>query len=277
MRTAFARPLALVAVLALGACATSRGPETGVTPTSAVAPSAEEQRYVTRASELRDLILTRSSWQELGEGCNPGVLRAFMDTTAGGMATLDTLVRQLERIVVARGVGEPIDTPAGRDLLRVVALWEAAGPRPRWDATDGVDRRAVATGLTGQVMNPESGKCESYVDSDSVIIILPEGISLGRIAAKGAMTITAYTGDSSIAQARNAYFAHPGRDRGETFGYTRVGPVVLWREWGLVAVNRPLEILNGAQLDTVSAGGGATYLFRRVRNEWRLFLIVRTW
>lgn len=276
MRTAFVRPLALAAAMALGACATSQGPETGVTP-AATATSAEEQRYLTRASQLRDLILARSSWQELGEGCNPGVLRTFMDTTEGGKAKLDTLVRELERIVVSRGVEQPIDTPAGRDLLRVVALWEAAGPRPRWDAADGVERRAVATGLTGQVMNPQTQKCESYVDSDSVIVILPQGVSLGKIEAKDAMTITAYSGDSAIAHARNVFFAYPGRDSGATFGYTRVGPMVLWHEWGLVAVDRPLEILNGGRLDAVSAAGGATYLFRRARNEWRLFLIVRTW
>lgn len=275
MRTAFVRPLALVAVMALGACATSQGPETGVTP--ATAPSAEEQRYLSRATELRDLILARSSWQELGEGCNPGVLRAFMDTTSAGMTKLDTLVRELERIVIARGVDEPIDTPTGHDLLRLVALWEAAGPRPRWDAADGVERRAVATGLTGQVMNPETKKCESYVDADSLVVILPEGISLGKIAAKGAMTVTAYSGDSAIERARNIYFAHPGRESGATFTYTRVGPVVLWQDWGLVAVNRPVEILNGARLDKVSVGGGATYLFRRVRDDWRLFLILRTW
>ena len=276
MRTAFVRPLALVAVLMLGACATAPGPDTGVAP-AATEMGAEEQRYVARASQLRDLILARSSWQELGEGCNPGVLRTFMDTTQGGMAKLDTLVRELERFVVARGVGAPIDTPQGRDLLRTVALWEAAGPRPRWDSVDGVERRAVATGLTGQVMNPQTQKCESYVDSDSVVLILPEGITLGKLAAKNAMTITAYSGDTSITTARNVFFTYPGRDRGVMFSYTRVGPTVLWREWGLVVVDRKLEVLNSGRMDTSSAAGGATYLFRRVGNEWRLFMIIRTW
>lgn len=276
MRTAFVRPLALVAVLALGACATAQGPETAVTPAAAAA-TPEEQRYAERASRLRDLIVARSSWQELGEGCNQGVLRTFMDTTAGGSAKLDTLVRELERIVVARGIEGPIDTPAGRDLLRTVALWEAAGPRPIWDADDRVARRAPATALTGQVMNPQTGKCESYVESDSVIMIFPEGMRLDRLESKEAMTITQYSGDSSIARARSTFFDFPGRDVGATFGYTRVGPVVLWREWGLVAVNRPTEIRNGGRLDTTNVAGGATYLFRRVGNEWRLFLIVRTW
>lgn len=275
MRTAFVRPLAFVAVLTLGACAPAAGPETAVTP--AAAPSAEEQRYVSRATQLRDLILQRSSWQELGEACNSGVLRTFMDTTSGGAAKLDTLVRELERIVVARGIDQPVDTPLGRDLMRTVVLWEAAGPRPRWDVADNVERRAVATGLTGQVMNPQTQKCESYVDSDSVIVILPQGIRLERLDVKDAMTVTQYAGDSAIARARSTFFDYPGRDVGATFGYTRVGPVVLWREWGLVAVNRPIEIRNGARLDTATVAGGATYLFRRVGNEWRLFMIVRTW
>ena len=276
MRTALARPLAFVSVLALGACATSQAPGAGAA-TPVTATTAEEQAYVARATGLRDQILSRSSWQELGEGCNPGVLRTFMDTTQAGMAGLDTLVRKLERIVVARGIEEPIDTPAGRDLMRTVVLWEAAGPRPRWDAADGVERRAVATGLTGQVFNPQSKKCESYVEHDSLVVILPAVSPLGRIEAKEAMKVTAYYGDSSIALARNAFFAVPGRDVGATFAYTRVGPMVLWREWGLVVVRRPMEIRNGGRLEETTVAGGATYLFRRVGSEWRLFMIVRTW
>lgn len=275
MRSALVRPLALVATLALGACATSQGPAGA--PAPAVTASAEDEAYAARAMRLRGEIIARSSWAELGEGCNPGEMRSFMDTTKAAMGGLDSLVRELERVVVARGVMNPIDTPAGRDLLRTIVLWEAAGPRPRWDSDDAKERRAVATGLTGLVFNPQTKRCESYVEEDTVIVILPEGIALPKLGAKDAMTIVAYTGDSSITRARNEYFMVPGRDVGATFGYTRIGPVVLWREWGLVAVNRPLEIRNGAELTPSTAAGGATYLFRRVGGEWRLFMIVRTW
>lgn len=276
MRSALVRPLVLVATLALGACATSQG-SAGAPAPSAAAASAEDEAYAARAMRLRGEIIARSSWAELGEGCNPGEMRSFMDTTKAAMGGLDSLVRQLERVVVARGVMNPIDTPAGRDLLRTIVLWEAAGPRPRWDSDEPKERRAVATGLTGLVFNPQTQRCESYVEEDTVIVILPEGIALPKLEAKNAMKIIAYTGDSSITRARNEYFMVPGREVGATFGYTRIGPVVLWREWGLVVVNRPLEIRNGAELTPSTAAGGATYLFRRVGGEWRLFMIVRTW
>jgi hypothetical protein len=276
LRSALVRPLALVATLALGACATSQGSAGAPSPTAA-ATSAEDEAYAARAMRLRSAIIARSSWAEMGEGCNPGEMRTFMDTTKAAMGGLDSLVRELERVVVARGVMNPIDTPAGRDLLRTIVLWEAAGPRPRWDTDEPKERRALATGLTGLVYNPQTRKCESYVDEESVVVILPEGITLPKLSAKNAMEIVAYTGDSSIARARNEYFATAGRAAGDTFGYTRIGPVVLWREWGLVAVNRPLEIRNGGEVTQTTAAGGATYLFRRVGGEWRLFMIVRTW
>ena len=276
MRSALVRPLALVATLALGACATSQGSAGAPSPAAAPA-SAEDEAYGARAMQLRSAIIARSSWAEMGEACNPGEMRTFMDTAKAAMGGLDSLVRELERVVVARGVMNPIDTPAGRDLLRTVVLWEAAGPRPRWDSDEKQERRALATGLTGQVFNPQTRKCDSYVDEEAVVVVLPEGIMLPKLEAKGAMEIVAYTGDSSVARARNDFFSSRGRNDGATFGYTRIGPVVLWREWGLVVVNRPLEIRNGAELTQTTAAGGATYLFRRVGGEWRLFMIVRTW
>jgi hypothetical protein len=281
LRFALSRPNARVPFALLAACLTTSACATRAaapeTPAPATAASAEELRYAARADSLRRWILARTGWAELGQQCNPGMLRVFPDTAAGARASLDTAVMDLERIIIARGVDAPIDVPAGHDLLSTVILWEAAGPRPRWDVSDPKeDRRAIATGLTGQVVDPETMKCISYVHDDSVVIVTPRLTNYETPKAKGAMRVSLYAGgDSALKRARDTFYAIEGHEGNTVFTYTYVGPVVLWRDWGLVVVNRPAEA-NGVAA-TGQGTGGAAYLFHRVGREWRLLMISRTW
>jgi hypothetical protein len=183
----------------------------------------------------------------------------------------------LERIIIARGVDEPLDTPAGHALLRTVLRWEAAGPRPRWDVLDPKDLRyAIAAGMTGQVMNPQTKKCESYVTEDSVVAVVPAIAGLTAPKAKGAMRIALYAGgDSALNRARDAFYAAEGHTKNTVFTYTRLGPIVVWRDWALVVVNRPAEA-NGVMAVGQGLGGGV-YIFRRTGDEWRLTVISRSW
>ena len=280
MRSALTRSSARVPFALLAACLTITACATRATPSASpalVPASGEELRYVRRADSLRAWILARSGWAELGQRCNPGTLRVFPDTTSDARAALDTAVTDLERTIIARGVDAPVDVPAGHDLLSTVILWEAAGPRPRWDVADPKeDRRAIATGLTGQVVEPETMKCMSYVEDDSVVIVTPRLTSYRTPQAKGAMRVALYTGgDSALKRARDTFYAIEGHAGNTVFTYTYIGPVVLWRDWGLVVVNRPAEA-NGVA--AVGRGtGGAAYIFHRVGREWRLLMISRTW
>ena len=281
MRSALTRSSARVPFALLAACLTTTACATRTTPPASAAPvpaaSAEELRYVARADSLREWLLRRTEWADLGQKCNPGSLRIFTDTASAARAALDTAVVDLERIIIARGVDAPIDVPAGHDLLSTVILWEAAGPRPRWDVSDPKeDRRAIATGLTGQVVDPESMKCMSYVEDDSIVIVTPRLTSYETPRAKGAMRVALNTGgDSALKRARDTFYAIEGHTGNTVFTYTYVGPVVLWRDWGLVVVNRPAEA-NGVA--AVGRGtGGAAYIFHRVGREWRLLMISRTW
>ena len=282
MRTGNSRSAARALVAIAGACLTitacataTGGPATSAAP-APEAPNAEELRYLARAESLRADILRRASWAEMGAACNPGSLRVFEDTSAAGKRTQDEAAEALERVIIARGVDTPLDTPAGLDLLRTVILWEAAGPRPRWDTTDPKEnRRAFATGLTGQYEDPDTKKCVSFVKEDSVVVIAPRVAGLVAPTAKNAMRITLITGDSAVFRARDAFYAAEGHTQSSVFTYTKLGPIVHWRDWALVVVDRPAEANGVASLS--KGVGGAVYLFHRVANEWRLLLISRSW
>jgi hypothetical protein len=50
---------------------------------------------------------------------------------------------------------------------------------------------------------------------------------------------------------------------------------VIWQDYAVVGVHRPLE-RGGIEVGSGS-NGGAAYLLRRVAGEWRLLAIVRSW
>jgi hypothetical protein len=51
--------------------------------------------------------------------------------------------------------------------------------------------------------------------------------------------------------------------------------MVLWKDYAVVGVRRPQE-RGGVQVGD-SNRGGASYLFRKTGQEWRLLSIVRSW
>lgn len=280
MRRTFPRvALCALTLSALAACATRpvSGPApaaTGVPPEPR--PSAEEQRYLTRADSLRGSILATAAWAELGEdSCNPGALRIFVDTAAVTRARHDSAVMALEAVIIARGIDEPLDTRAGHALLRTAIRWEAAGTRPRWDVlAEGDDRRAIAAGLGGAYREAASGKCQPYATTDSVVVVIPPAPGFTLPERDGLRTVL-YTGDEGLGRARELFYAQPGRTATSEFAFTRLRAVVLWRDYAVVAVVRHAE----SQVSTApgAAAGGASYIFHRVGDEWRLLVVARTW
>jgi hypothetical protein len=243
---------------------------------SASPSPAEEARYAQRAERLRARILAASGWTDLGgDSCSVGMLRTFSSDSGTGARALED-VAELERIIVARGIDNPIDTPAGHALMRTVAAWEAFAGRPRWDVAAGQTApRAIVAGLGGGFRNPTTGKCETYLPGDTATVVLPLLTNFTPPRTEG-VRLTLYYGEPGVRRARDLFHGTVAqRDSGAVFSYTRVRAAVLWRDYAVVAVNRPAEV---AGVLTLSKGlGGGTYIFRRVGDEWRLLVIVRTW
>jgi hypothetical protein len=158
----------------------------------------------------------------------------------------------------------------------VIVGWEAGIDRPHWDSDGKVLKRAVATGLTGEVPDPQSSKClPSPLASDTVTFVLP-GFATMEFPKAPRPRVKAYFGPQGIQHARDEFFAARGRlDPNSELAYVLVAPVVIWRDWALVGVRRPREN-GGIQLGSGS-NGGAAYLMRRAGGEWRLVSIVRSW
>lgn len=245
-----------------------------LSPTSPV----EESSSYARANALRAQLIAATVWENPGKGapCDPGVLRTFPQDSGRAYARVDSATRELERIVVVMGVDNPVDVPAGHALLRTVLAWEAGAERPRWDVAAGQKPlRTMPAGLSGDFFNELTKKCEPLSAMDTVTLVAP---MVSRFdAPKSLQTAHArvFMGDSAIAHARNQFFsAHIG-DTTSTFVYTAVTTMVLWREFAVIAVNRPLERQAAVQLQ--KGAGGAAYVFRREGDEWRLLVISRTW
>jgi hypothetical protein len=272
-RSAAALSLALPALLL--AQPTPRPARPAAPPAVAPLP-AEEARYASRADSLRARILAAGQWTDLeGDSCTVGVLRTFAADSAGN-ARVTADVAALEWLIIARGVDNPIDTPAGHDLMRTVAAWEAHSTRPRWDVRPGeTPRQAIAAGLGGTFRNPETKKCESFLPGDTATIVLPALTRFTPPRTSG-VRLTLYYGEDGVKRARDAFYAGIGsRDSLAVLTYSKVRAAVLWRDYAVVAVNRPAERRGVQQLDR--GLGGATYLFHHVGGEWRLLSIVRTW
>jgi hypothetical protein len=282
MRTAaLLRPamLVLLAGAVSAGCARPAARSTAATPEGAAAVGAagEEARAHALADALRGRILASAEFTEFPDDCHPGTLRTFpKDTPQAARARTEELVERLERLVVVQGVENTLDSPAAHDLLRTVVLWEAGGLRPRWDvARGGEDRRAIAPGLVGEFRNPATAKCESYVAADTATVVIPEVADFRAPSVQG-VRLSLYMGEAGLKQARDAFFAKQGAsDPNSLFTYTRVRAAVVWGDYAVVAVNRPAE---SRGIQPLSAGaGGASYVFHRVGEEWRLLTIVRSW
>lgn len=240
--------------------------------------AAEEQAAVRRLQEWRAQYLRGAAWADLGDRCNPGALRIFpADTTAAARDSVQALVERMEQQIVLRGVGAKLDTPDARRLLRVIVGWEAGIDRPAWDTDSaGTRRLAVATGLTGEVPDPQGPGClPSPIASDTVMFVIP-GFAGMDFPKAPSPRVMAYFGPEGQLRARNEFFARVGRTNPDApLAYIVVAPVVMWRDYAVVGVTRPVE--RGGVTIGKESRGGAAYLLRRVGTEWRLLAIVRSW
>ena len=238
---------------------------------------AEEKQYYDWLMRDRSMYLKRAAWAELGDRCNPGDLRVFpRETSTAQQQSLQHIVEHMESTVIGRGVGSPLGTPEARTLLRVIVGWEAGIDRPRWDSDDKKAHLAVAAGLTGEVPDPRSDKClVSPLLTDTVTFVVP-GFTSMDFPKASTPRVKAYFGPRGQQHARDEFFVARGRANAEAeLTYIVIAPMVIWRGWALVAVDRPRE-KGGVEIGAAS-NGGATYLLRRVGTEWRLLSIVRSW
>ncbi len=238
---------------------------------------ADAQFFERRLASQRARYLKGAAWAELGDRCNPGALRIFpRDTLVAQRDSLQRLVEHMEQTIIGRGVGSPLDTPAARALLRTIVGWEAGIDRPLWDVDDAVSREAVATGLTGDVPDPRSTGClASPLATDTVTFVIP-GFATMDFPKAPKPRVKAYFGANGRQRARDEFFAVRGQqDPQAELSYIIVAPMVIWRGWALVGVDRPRE-RGGIEIGRRS-NGGAVYLMRRAATEWRLLTVVRSW
>lgn len=238
---------------------------------------AETRQAAQGLVDKRARYLRRSAWADLGDRCSPGSLRIFpRDTSPAQRDSLQALVESMERTVLVRGVGARLDTPEAKSLLRTIVGWEAGIDRPTWDENGTVVHRAVAAGLTGDVPDPRGPGCiASPLASDTVTFVLP-GFTDMEFPKAPRPRVKAYFGPDGQKHARDEFFSAVGSKAPDAdLMYTVVAPIVMWREWALVGVNRPKERA-GVEVGA-NSNGGAVYLMRRVGAEWRLLSVVRSW
>lgn len=276
MHTAMMRPALLLTVMLLAACVRNPAPATPPSPFAATESVAaeEEAQYRRRADSLRRVILEHAQWVDLGtDSCNPGTFRSLpLDSSATDEAK--RALEQLERAIVVSGVELPLTARVSHDLLRTVIAWEADLERPFWDVLgDETPRRAMAPALGGEFVNAATGACDRFVPLEGQTFVIPDAGAF--VPPKGsAGKANVVVGEEGLKSARDRFFAtHSEAD--PVFTYTRLAPVIVWGDYALVSVNRPAE-LRGIQLLPTGAGG-ATYVFHRIANQWRLLAIVRAW
>jgi len=241
-------------------------------------PAADDSLAAVRAADsLRVAILAAARFVHLDTTqCDQGVLRTFPDSArapAGPDAA--ALLARLERLVIAQGVEDPIDTPRGHALLRGLVGWEVGMSRPNWDVPAGaVTHRVIAAGLAGEYWNPDSKRCEPFVPAEPQYVLLPKltGFTMPR-PPRAPLTIG--FGADGLYDIRNKFFAAHRGDSTSVLTYTNVIATVVWGDYAVVAVNRPAEQM--AAMALKKGAGGTTYLWHFADDEWRLLAIVRTW
>jgi hypothetical protein len=273
-----------VLTIALAACASGPVPAAAPLPAAsdtseAAVVAREEAAYQRRADSLRARILARAEWTDMGaDSCRPGAFRSFAGDTATADSArgenADSLAARLERLIIARGVGGPVDTREGHDLLRTVISWEADLERPRWDVPRGQPpRETIAAGLAGQYRNPETGSCDRYVPNEGLVFVIPAVTDFQPPKARTGQ-LEVVTGEDGLKAVRDRFFVS-ATDADPIFTYSRIAPVVLWGSYAVVTVDRPAELRGVHPLN--QDAGGATYIFHRVEGAWRLLVIVRSW
>ena len=244
--------------------------------------AAEEGRARRRADAMRERVLVASRWAPLGEdGCDTGALRTFAEeVSAAANARADSAqasVEALEYLVIARGVGEPLDTPAGRALVTTLVAWESGVAAPRWDVAAGqAPRSAISAGLTGRARNPVTNVCGPALPLDTARFVLPTvtGIAVPR---GGPVPVVLYTRAADVNAARTRVLAGRAVQGADfpTFNYVRVRTVALWGDYAVISVARDGDRAPGSP--PAPTAGGATYIFHRTGGEWRLLAVPRTW
>ncbi|MDQ8153750.1 MAG: hypothetical protein P3B98_03720, partial [Gemmatimonadota bacterium] len=230
-----------------------------------------------RADSLRVAILAGARFVQLDSAqCQPGALRTFPDSARPTGATPPgELMARLERLIIAQGVENPVDTPLGHALLRGVAGWEAGMARPNWDVPEGTPTvPSIAAGLAGEFWNPDTKKCESFVPQDAQYVLLPP-LKNFTMPRPPKTELTVGFGAQGLLELRDKFFAAHRKDSTAVLTYAHVIATVIWRDYAVVAVNRPAEQMGAMALR--KGAGGSTYLFHLVNGEWRLLGIVRTW
>jgi hypothetical protein len=230
-----------------------------------------------RADSLRVAILAGARFVHLDSTqCQPGALRTFPDSARpAGAAAPAELMARLERLIIAQGVENSVDNPVGHALLRGVVGWEAGMARPNWDVPAGTPTvPSIAAGMAGEFWNPDTKACESFVTQDEQYVLLPPltNFTMPR-PPKTALHIG--FGAKGLLELRDKFFAAHRKDSTAVMTYAHVIATVIWRDYAVVAVNRPAEQMGAMALR--QGAGGSTYLFHLVNGEWRLLGIVRTW
>lgn len=240
-------------------------------------PQNELEAALELAHDYRAHLLRASDFTDIGQDrCNEGWLRGFPRDSTDAMreATAD-LVDKFEKLIQAYAVDAPLDTPEGHELLRTVLLWETGRERPRWDVWSGKpSREAIAAGLTEQVSDA-SGRCLVNARGDTAAYVLPMLTGLALPAARGVRTNLVF-GDRGLSALRSRHWTTTDvRDSSALLAYTRVSAAMLWKEYAVVTVHRPMEHRDGTALST--SNGGGTYIFHRVGSTWLLLVIARSW
>ena len=241
-------------------------------------PQNELEAALELAHDYRAHLLRASDFTDIGQDrCNNGWLRAFPRDSTDAMreATAD-LVDKFEKLIQAYAVDAPLDTPEGLELLRTVMLWETGRERPRWDVWSGkAGREAIAAGLTEHVEDAATGRCLVNARGDTAAYVLPPVTGLELPAARGARTTMVFGERGLSALRARRWAAVDARDSTAILAYTRVSAAMLWKEYAVVTVHRPMEHRDASALST--SNGGGTYIFHRVGNTWLLLVIARSW
>ena len=84
--------------------------------------------------------------------------------------------------------------------------------------------------------------------------------------ARAGVSLRFVLGEGGLKEARDAFWRQrPADDETSRFGYTRIAASLLWKEYAMVTVHRPIERRGASALDV--GNGGGTYLFHRVGSE----------
>lgn len=242
-------------------------------------PQSEVEAARELARDYRQELLTAASFTDIAQdACNGGWLRAFpRDVTPAQREHTAEVVDKLEKLIAEYGVDVGLGSAEGQDLIRSAVMWELGMGRPVWDVLDGkANREAIAMPLMGRTTDPRSGRCVAETPLDTMLIVLPPITALAVPARRGGVVPRFAFGERGLRVEREHHWAaRPHADSTSTLPYSRISASVLWKEFAVVTVVRPIERPDGSALP--KGNGGGTYIFHRVGDEWRLLVIARTW